>query len=49
MGLKSSMSLLQFYSGGMNTKTPPIPIEAINTICRLVKAQNYEKLLREAL
>jgi hypothetical protein len=41
--------MIQFYTGGPETSTPKIPLDAINTICKLIKAQFYEKSLKESL
>lgn len=46
---RASLSMLQFYTGGPENGTPKIPAEAINTICKLIKAQFYEKSIKECL
>lgn len=33
--------MIQFYTGGPENKTPNISIDAIDTICRIIKAQFY--------
>jgi hypothetical protein len=45
----NSISMLQFYTGGLETKTPEIPFDAISIICQVIKTQFYEKAIREAL
>jgi hypothetical protein len=39
--LKTSVSIIQFYTGGPDNKTPAIPPEAVNTICQILKAQFF--------
>jgi hypothetical protein len=44
--MKTSVSMVQFYTGGPDNKTPTIPFDAVNTICQFLKAQFYEKSLK---
>jgi len=37
----NSISMVEFYTGGLETKTPNIPFDAISTICQIIKAQFY--------
>jgi hypothetical protein len=41
--------MMQFYTGGLDNKAPPIPALAIDTICALIKHHYYEKAIQNAL
>lgn len=43
------MSMMQFYTGGLQTKTPTMPDEVLDKICKVIKAHFYEKELKIAI
>lgn len=41
--------MMQFYTGGLETKVPDISLPSISTICAIIKAHYYGRALKVAI